>query len=207
MTKKRKDTAPRKLPSQQRSKDNVERILKAAATVLEEEGYDQLKTATIAQKAGASVGSVYQYFPNKHAILIQLVDRWLAGDNRALDEVESRAGSYETVVDEFVDLTDIMLRGYKQQKGLIALVTLCRNIPELKDKEDVHDRKYALRLSSIIERHGLNIDADESLALAGYFTIIVDAAAMSIATETEQRAALKTKFLKKSVQDLFLPYL
>jgi AcrR family transcriptional regulator len=182
-------------------------MLAAAAALLEEEGYDALKTVAIAKRAGAAVGSVYQFFPNKHAILTVLVERWLAADNKALDEVESRQDQYASVVDEFVDLTRIMIGMYKDQRALLALVNIIRNIPELYEMVEAHDKQYARRLARIIDRHRLKADAAEKLALAGYFTIIVDAAAISIATETPKRAALKTRFILDSVRDLFSRYL
>ena len=195
------------MPSQQRSRENIERMLAAAAALLEEEGYDALKTVTIAEKAGAAVGSVYQYFPNKHAILTVLVERWLEADNEALEEVEARRDQYQTIVDEFVDLTRVMIKGYKKQRALLAIASLIQNIPELYEMAENHDKKFARPLADIMDRHGLKADAAEKFALAGYFTIIVDAAAMSIAVETRKRAELKTKFLLNSVRDLFSRYL
>ncbi|WP_437594151.1 TetR/AcrR family transcriptional regulator [Sorangium sp. So ce1000] len=70
-------TAPRKLPSQARSTQLVADILKAAVRVLEREGALRFTTTRVAEAAGVSVGSIYQYFPNKHAILFRLqVDEW-----------------------------------------------------------------------------------------------------------------------------------
>jgi len=206
LTVKRKDTQPRKLPTQQRSKDKVERILVAAAEVLAESGYDQLKVVTIAKKAGAAVGSVYQFFPNKHAIMTTLVERWLAVDNQSLDTVESRVGQYNTVVDEFIDLAELLVASYKEQKGLLALVSLCRNIPELHDMEERHDKQFARRLAKIITRHGVKGSTQERLALAGYYSIIVDATAISIASDTSVRGGIKLGFLRNSIVDLFSGY-
>lgn len=58
---------------QDRSKDTVRRILDAAAVVLKDRGYDGASTNRIAAEAGISPGSLYQYFPNKDAILEALV--------------------------------------------------------------------------------------------------------------------------------------
>lgn len=65
-------TTPRKLPQQDRSKMTVEAILIAAAHILTEQGYDTASTNRIAQRAGISIGSLYQYFPNKEAIMSAL---------------------------------------------------------------------------------------------------------------------------------------
>ena len=67
----------RKQPRQARSSDLVAAILEAAAQVLASEGAARFTTARVAEKAGVSVGSLYQYFPNKAAILFRLQsDEW-----------------------------------------------------------------------------------------------------------------------------------
>ncbi len=69
--------APRKQPVQARSAQLVADILKAAIRVLEREGAHRFTTIRVAQAAGVSVGSLYQYFPNKQAILYRLqLDEW-----------------------------------------------------------------------------------------------------------------------------------
>jgi AcrR family transcriptional regulator len=68
-------TAPisaRKQPKQARSADLVAAVLEAAVQVLAKEGAQRFTTARVAEKAGVSVGSLYQYFPNKAAILFRL---------------------------------------------------------------------------------------------------------------------------------------
>jgi AcrR family transcriptional regulator len=67
----------RKQPQQARSAELVATILEAAIQVLTKEGAQRFTTARVAEKAGASVGSLYQYFPNKAAILFRLQsDEW-----------------------------------------------------------------------------------------------------------------------------------
>lgn len=69
---------PRKRPVQERSRLTVEAVLDAAIQVFEQYGYAAGTTARIAERAGVSVGSLYQYFPNKDAILVALAERHLA---------------------------------------------------------------------------------------------------------------------------------
>jgi AcrR family transcriptional regulator len=67
----------RKQPKQARSSDLVAAILQAAIQVLAKEGAPRFTTARVAEKAGVSVGSLYQYFPNKASILFRLQsDEW-----------------------------------------------------------------------------------------------------------------------------------
>ena len=72
MKHRRPEISTRKQPQQARSTELVAAILQAATEVLAREGATRFTTARVAEKAGVSVGSVYQYFPNKAAILFQL---------------------------------------------------------------------------------------------------------------------------------------
>jgi AcrR family transcriptional regulator len=74
----RKAISPRKTPIQKRSSETVSVILEAAARVLEQRGFEHFNTNAIAEKAGVSIGSLYQYFPNKDALLSGLIAREVA---------------------------------------------------------------------------------------------------------------------------------
>jgi AcrR family transcriptional regulator len=77
---------PRKLPVQRRSRETVEDVLVAAAQVFEEHGYAGGTTNRIAERAGVSVGTLYQYFPSKEAVAVALLERHLADTMRRLNE-------------------------------------------------------------------------------------------------------------------------
>lgn len=66
---------PRKTPRQARSQAMVEVILESTARVLAERGYAGTNTNVVAERAGVSVGSVYQYFPNKDSLVTALHER------------------------------------------------------------------------------------------------------------------------------------
>jgi AcrR family transcriptional regulator len=68
-------TNPRKTASQKRSRATVSTLLEATARVLVREGFDKASTNRIAEVAGVSVGSLYQYFPSKEALVAALIDR------------------------------------------------------------------------------------------------------------------------------------
>lgn len=78
----KKRYAPRRQPVQARSQALVDAVLIAAAQVFDAEGYAGATTDRIAERAGVSVGSLYQYFPSKDALLVALFERHL-------DEVEA----------------------------------------------------------------------------------------------------------------------
>jgi AcrR family transcriptional regulator len=68
-------TNPRKQASQDRSRALVDTLVEATARILVKEGFDKASTNRIAAKAGVSVGSLYQYFPSKEALVAAVMER------------------------------------------------------------------------------------------------------------------------------------
>lgn len=85
------ETNPRRRPRQARAQATVEAIVKATAQVLVEEGYDRASTNRIALAAGVSIGSLYQYFPSKEALVAALVEEHLQKMTDALSGVLTAA--------------------------------------------------------------------------------------------------------------------
>ena len=109
-----KPTSPRKSPRQERSRLTVERILDAAARIFQDQGYAGATTNEIADEAEVSVGSLYQYFPNKDAILVALTRRHIETATAGLVELvlglSPEGGIRETiraVVDFLVEQHDL----------------------------------------------------------------------------------------------------
>lgn len=88
----------RKIPTQARAKERFERILGAARTLIEASGSDHMKMSDVAANAGVPIGSVYQYFPDKSAIITTLAQRIMdqvrqslmlaMADTQSLEEAE-----------------------------------------------------------------------------------------------------------------------
>jgi AcrR family transcriptional regulator len=99
---------PRKLPVQARSGATVGVILEAAAHILETEGFEGYTTNAIADRAGVSIGSLYQYFPNKDAVTAALVladsEAFLARCKAAAAGVKDRSADalMEALIDAVV---------------------------------------------------------------------------------------------------------
>ena len=92
---------PRKRPVQARSEATVAALFEASIQVLLSTGYRKLTTTRVAERAGVSVGTLYQYFPNREALILSLIERYLedlvgaiqhgcrALNERPLDELAS----------------------------------------------------------------------------------------------------------------------
>ena len=81
--------SPRKQARQERSRRTVERILDAAARIFHEHGYAGTTTNDIADEAGVSIGSLYQYFPNKDALLVALTKQHIESTTVGLADLIS----------------------------------------------------------------------------------------------------------------------
>lgn len=83
---------PRKRPRQARSVATFEAILEAAARILESLGFAGFNTNAVAELAGVSIGSLYQYFPSKDALIVELIRRERAElSNRIVEAIQLNA--------------------------------------------------------------------------------------------------------------------
>jgi AcrR family transcriptional regulator len=100
----------RRLPAQGRSAARVQRILDTCAVLIDEIGYDRLSTTLIAERAGITIGSLYQFFPDKHAITKALMLRSLDAYARRLkkrfagDDLTHWWDGVGAAIDEYVML-------------------------------------------------------------------------------------------------------
>lgn len=114
----------RKKPTQARAAATIDAIVEAAAQVLQKEGEDALTTGKIAERAGVSIGSIYQYFPNKDAILLALIrrERDLIGAEvaRKIAEIEPKTG--EALVRGVIATLVAAFRPRRKRRKLVAMM-------------------------------------------------------------------------------------
>jgi AcrR family transcriptional regulator len=145
MTERRKaQISSRKQPQQARSAELVAAILEAAVQVLEKEGAQRFTTARVAEKAGVSVGSLYQYFPNKAAILFRLQsDEWRQTGNLLRDILDD-AG--KPPLERLRALVHAFLRSECEEAAMrVALhdaAPLYRDAPETQAARAANDRAF-----------------------------------------------------------------
>ncbi|MEO8903228.1 MAG: TetR/AcrR family transcriptional regulator [Polyangiaceae bacterium] len=95
----------RRQPTQRRAQQTVEAVLDAVVRLLKRGGVDAVTTNRIAQVAGVSIGSVYQYFPNKRAIFLALHERHVEESGRLIERVlvDHAASSLEAFMRALID--------------------------------------------------------------------------------------------------------
>jgi AcrR family transcriptional regulator len=145
---------PRRQPSQDRAKVRLEKILAATRAILLESGIGGVTTATIAERAGVPVGSVYQYFPNKKAILLELYRDYLERLHELLERFE-RTGPYEEGWEVFNErLLAAVRRAESRENVESVLLAASQTFPELQDYQAAHLERIVETWARILQRLG-----------------------------------------------------
>lgn len=136
---------------QKRSKE----ILDVTGELLEKVGLDDLSTILIAREVGISVGSLYHYFPNKHAILYAMAQRWLSDIEQVMSDM-SVLPVEEMELDALLDqMLQLNLKVYKRQKAVLTLVQAMFSVPELKELDIQHDDMVISHMAALFKRMGI----------------------------------------------------
>jgi AcrR family transcriptional regulator len=124
----------RRNPTQQRSRERQERILAVATQLIATKGSDQLKMSEIAERSEISIGSLYQYFPDKSSIIRTLAERYNAASRRCIEEAlvavqdaQGLADAYSELLDQYYEIVQAepamrdIWSGMQADKQLLAL--------------------------------------------------------------------------------------
>lgn len=145
-------TKPRKYASQERSRATVDALVEATARILVHEGFDKASTNRIANVAGVSVGSLYQYFPSKEALVAAVIER----HNREI--MQTVRGELAEVLSEPVEqavrkLVAVAVRAHRVDPKLHSV--LAEQVPRvgpLEKLETFNTENYSL-FKSYLENH------------------------------------------------------
>jgi AcrR family transcriptional regulator len=162
-------TTPRKSASQQRSRITVNALLQATARILIREGFDKASTNRIAEVAGVSVGSLYQYFPSKEAIVAELIDRHSSQVMRAVQGELAEAVNLpmERAVRKLVA---VAIRAHRIDPKLHrALTEQIPRVGRLEKAETFSRQNYTL-FEAYLERHRAEVQAAD-LKLAAFVCV------------------------------------
>jgi len=164
-------TNPRKSASQERSRSTVDALLEATARILQKEGYDRASTNRIAEVAGVSIGSLYQYFPSKEALVAAVIDRHAQEISQVTRDalIKMAASPIEVATREFVS---VAIEAHRVNPKLHAV--LSEQIPRVGRLENIEANVregYAL-VRGYLEAHRDEIDVAD-LDLAAFVCVTV----------------------------------
>jgi AcrR family transcriptional regulator len=193
----------RKQPQQARSAELVAAILDAAAQVLAKEGAQRFTTARVAEKAGVSVGSLYQYFPNKAAILFRLqADEWRQTTDLLRDILEDRQ---RPPLERLRTLVHAFVRSECDEAAMrVALndaAPLYRDAPEAQEA-----RASGEHIVGVFMREALPATSKGRRTLAGELITTTLSAVGKQISETP-RSAAEIEAYADAMADMFCAYL
>ncbi|MFJ6328649.1 MULTISPECIES: TetR/AcrR family transcriptional regulator [unclassified Rhizobium] len=116
------NTSARRIPRQQRSRQTVEVVLAAVPVVVKRHGVASITTNRIAEVAGVSIGSLYQYFPDKRSVFSALHERHV-GDVRNILERNIAAHKSSSFIESVVDLVEELVDLHSAQAELHQLIS------------------------------------------------------------------------------------
>lgn len=202
-----KDVSPRNAPVQGRSKLRSKQIIDVTGELLERVGLDDLNTILIAKEVGISIGSLYHYFPNKHAILYAMAMRWL-------DEIEHVLNEFETWSIESMDLDELVtkmlstnLKVYKKQKAILTLVQAMFSVPELRQLDVQHDDLVIKKMAQVFKRMGISHHLKERERLARVYLETTHSMFLVVVNQKGDRAKRSLNDLKLMIKTLLNTYL
>ena len=164
---------PRKRPSQARSRDTVDVILRAAARVFAAQGYAAGTTNRIAEAAGVSVGSLYEYFPNKDALLVALMEAHIAEGQALLEQAAASVMARSLSLRQAVrQLVEAMIALHARDRALHRVLFEEAPLPpRLRRQLADAERIIAARVAGYLQRHAAVTAPDPALAA----TVVVQA--------------------------------
>lgn len=157
-------TRPRKNARQERSRATVDALLAATARILVRDGYDGTSTNKVALAAGVSIGSLYQYFPSKEALVAAVIEQH-TGEMMALVVGALARVADAPVTEAAPELVRVMIEAHRVDPTLHRV--LVEQIPRVGAMERVErlDAEAVVLVRAYLERHRDEIDvADLELA-------------------------------------------
>ncbi len=205
-TKNAKALKPRSKPQQTRSLKRARQIMDVTASLLDRVGFDDLTTILITRELGISVGSLYHYFPNKHAILRSIAENWLKEWDRVLEEIALMPVEEMEFQQIIENLSDTFLMVYQQQRGILPLIQAIYAVPELRDLDEEHDKLVVKKMSVFFKRMGLKSSTQELQRLAFCYLEITHAMLMVILNQKKSQAIKTQQDLNNVILHLLIPY-
>jgi len=145
-----KRLSPRNTPVQPRARRQRDKILNATSKLLETVGVDELTTIRVAEAVGISVGTLYHYFPNKHAILHALAEYWIED---VLSETQKIADSdldRLSIKDFVVMITERFEEVYTEHSPLLPQINVLNTMQELNSLKQHYNQSLLQGFANIL---------------------------------------------------------
>ena len=141
----KRESSLRRPPKQERSRERVDEILGAAKRLIGEKGIDAVKMREIAALTGGPISSIYQYFPNKSAIIATLYSRWSTQIRDLLASRLEQAAGLEELFASVISVLDIYYERIRSDPAILDMLNAIQADKALKNI-DVAETRLQARL-------------------------------------------------------------
>jgi AcrR family transcriptional regulator len=196
-------TGARRAPAQQRSRERLERILAVAAGLIAQKGSDQMKMSEIAELAGISIGSLYQYFPDKSAIIRTLAEHYNGESRQCIEAALAHVRDLDGLLAAYADLVDQYYEIFLAEPVMRDIWSGMQADKQLAQIELAESRAAGALLAEAIMR--VRPDADPARTASAAFLIwhLGEATMrLAIAHDRAEGAALVDAFKRMTVREL-----
>lgn len=159
-------SAVRRQPAQQRSRERLDRILEVAQQLIAEKGSEHVRMSEIAELAEISIGSLYQYFPDKRAIVRTLAGLYAAESRRCVREALEAVQNRAQLLDAFASLVDQYYEIVLDKPVMRDISSALRSDKELTSIEIAESKACGALLAAAIRRVTPGADSKRVNALA-----------------------------------------
>ncbi|WP_394844676.1 TetR/AcrR family transcriptional regulator [Pendulispora brunnea] len=180
---------------QQRSRERLERILETAATLFVERGYESTTMENIAERAQTSIGSVYQFFPNKRAIFDAMARRYIELSREQFEELFASFTRIERW-DEMLDRAIDAFAAFDRSSVVIRAVWLNLALsPEFLLAGEALNREFARRAVDLFADRAKDLSPDKRLVIA---TMVVEHISAMMIVNVRRNDALGDAVLEET---------
>ena len=188
----------RETPSQQRAQARLDKIMSVAKSLMVEVGFDEFKMNNLSQQAQVNIASIYRYFPNKTALAISILDKYLE-----VYRLQFSAQLKNTKVDSIADMVDLLVEGYlaffKTNPAFVAIWKGLSGTQAFKQKDVEDSRHNACLICELVKPHFPHLDEERLSEVLFLVSEMTGNLMPTILVLQQDEAAMFTDHLKRMI--------
>ena len=199
-------TVARRAPAQQRSRERLERILAVASDLIARKGSDQMKMSEIADLAGISIGSLYQYFPDKSAIIRTLAEHYNDESRKCIEAALADVRGIDGLLAAYSGLIDQYYQIFLAEPVMRDIWSGMQADKQLAEVELAESRAAGALLAAAMTRVRPDADPERTAATAFLIWHLGEATMrLAVSCDAVEGAALVNAFKRMTVHELARP--
>jgi len=192
-----------RVPTQQRSRERVERMLAAASELIARDGSDAMRMSEVAERAGVAIGSLYQFFPDKAAIIHTLAERHNTAGRACIEKELAPVRTLDELKQAFSRLLDVYYGLFLAEPVMRDIWSGTQADKALQQIDLADSRQTGKLLAEAWQRARTDLDPD-SIASRAFLIMSLGEAAMRLAISVDRAegAALVAAYKEMALREI-----